>query len=120
MKSNYKTSSLVKRSWYVPQTLGLRPLDLSNLTAPSIGYKTEGQRQAINEMRASVDVLASVSLETHIADLVSRKILFDFKTTSRGFAYCVNANPFYLKGFFFPIQTSSALIIYDVKIYVTV
>ena len=53
----------------LPQTLGLRPLDLSGLTAPSIGYKTEGQRQATNEMTAYIDVLASVSLATNTVDL---------------------------------------------------
>ena len=64
------TSSLAK-----PQTLGLRPLDLSGLTAPSIGYKTEGQRQATNEMTASIDVSARVSLVTRTADpvIVARK-----------------------------------------------
>ena len=55
----------------LPQTLGLRPLDLSGLTAPSIGYKTEGQRQGTNEMTAPVDVLVSVFLVlTHAVDLV--------------------------------------------------
>ena len=54
----------------LPQTLGLRPLDLSGLTAPSVGYKTEGQREATNEMTASIDVFASVSLVTQTADLV--------------------------------------------------
>ena len=54
------------RSWYrvtiVILPSHLRKLDLSCLTARSIGYKTEGQRQATNEMTASIDVFASVSL----------------------------------------------------------
>ena len=58
------------RDTFLPKTFDFRPLDLSGLTAPSIGYKTEGQRQATNEMTASIHVLASVSLVTHTADLV--------------------------------------------------
>ena len=53
-----------------PQTLGLRPLDLSGLTAPSIGYNAGGQRQSTNEITESFDDLASVSLVTHTADIV--------------------------------------------------
>ena len=52
----------------LPQTLGLRLLDLSGLTAPSIGYKIVGQKQATNEMTVSIIymyVLASISLVTH-------------------------------------------------------
>ena len=72
VESEVLASSLAKRSWStsLQQTLRLRPLDLSGLTAPSIGYKTEGQRQATNEMTSSIDVLASVSLVTLNADLV--------------------------------------------------
>ena len=47
-------------------------MNLSGLTAPSIGYKTEGQREATNEMTASIDVLASVSLVNRTADLVRK------------------------------------------------
>ena len=85
------------------QTLGLPPLDLSGLTAPSIGYKTEGQRQATNEKTTSIGVLASVSLVTNTADLVIgvRKYYFNSKQLGKGFIY-QKANIF-LPTRFFPV-----------------
>ena len=87
----------------LPQTLGLRPLDLSGLTAPSIGYKTEGQRLATNEMTTSIDVLASVSLVTRNADLVIgvRKYYLNSKQLAKVFIY-QKANLF-LPARFFPV-----------------
>ena len=75
------------------------------------------EKQQCNEMTASIDVLASVSLVTRTADLVIRVRKYFDKTTWKVFIY-LKENPIQIKGFFFKLA-KSALMIYDVKINVT-
>ena len=121
MSSSLASSLLAKRLWYVPPT---NPWPTPTRFIQFNGALYRIQKRGSEKSNQWNDSIYWCLGERFLGNPHcwpsnrSQEILFDFKTTLKNFIY-LQANPIHIKDFF-PFQTKSALIIHDVKIYVTV